>query len=149
MKSQRNVRNYDRRDNGKRKTKIESKNFSKPFSNFYAGITEVYEMSCYLKELFENVVEPADVYKKLAEIASDYTPNIESRENMLWEVHISGNRCHLKTNNFIGFGWQIRTVKEGEVYNSTYTFMINVIGSNPELEAQLAENYWEQNTNTK
>ena len=124
--------------NKKRKTVQKFSKTSNDFVATWESLINILPPS--IQSLFSDTfATPYDVTKRMAEISLIFTPDLISRENVLWEFKISADKVLIKTDKFISFGWTIKSEKNTEgTYNITYIFEIYVIGNDDfELERKI------------
>ena len=137
MKNNKNVNNN--KNTKKQYTQKEKKptmeiiTFEKEFDDFGKGIKEMCEAHPYIRSIFEdayydtednpvpvenlNIDEVADLMFK--EFDSNF-PLINSNTER-YSINMSANRCMLKTDKFIAFGYKFKYNNTGEVYDIVMT----------------------------
>lgn len=135
-----------------KKSNIETITFRKRFDSFTEAIDDMRRSNLVIDECIgteENGVE--SVYGALVDLASKYTPNPATRENMHWEFQISAKKVSIKTGKFVSFGWNIlstkNTTEDKTVYENSYNCRITLFGNNQAIAIKLLEdNGWVADT---
>lgn len=149
------MKKFNNRPIGKKKP-INTVTFKKSFKSFSEAINDMKNsnevVAKYLNTEEENpTVE--NVYKQICLLANDYMPNLTKRENMHWEFRISGNRIFVKTDEFVSFGWIVKSTKvdtdDKSIYENIYNCTITIIGNNPDAIEVLESNGWEKEEEKK
>lgn len=128
------------------KKKIEMAKYTKSFTEFKEGFETLADMHEKLADLFDQM--PNDIAESNAmiiDILRAHRPNKETRENMLWEFHVSANATYVKTDFYIGFGYKpiIGKIQDQDVKN--FVFSIDVYGDRQQdLIDRLEETGWEK-----
>lgn len=117
-----------------KKAPISSRKFVKSFTDFFDGIESIKSASLTVFDLLaeyqtDNVASKAvedltkdDIIETIMNIAVNHMPLPVEKKNILWEFTIAGNRCMIKTDKFVSFGWQTRIISGNEV--NTFTMVV-------------------------
>lgn len=111
--------------------KIEVVTYSKTFTSFFDGMEEMTLCSnvvdYFLSEFGSDYRYIDAAIGAVAHMAAEYTPNPVSKENIHFDFKISKNACRVKTNKFIGFGWNSKLTEDKSA--AIYTFFVDVYGT--------------------
>ena len=124
------------------KRKMSVTRFELKRESFLSGMTLVLSN---LPEKISNLFRGSEyshveMTRKIVDVLTGHVPNFETRENVLWEFKISANKVTVKTDEYCGFGWVTRSIKDETALNGfrlDYTFYINVFGDNFAMETKL------------
>lgn len=137
-----------------KRTKINTTHYRKQFKSFSTAILEAVNCCPALSKFLgvsadtpQNQISIESVYKKIVELAQEHMPNITKRENMLWEFQISANKVSIKTNDYISFGWGIKSDRvesdDNTTFQNIYNFRITLFGDYSEdVINNLRNNGW-------
>jgi len=135
------------------KPKIEQARYSKTFDSFDAGITEMANLISTIKDLFaayglnieETEVTIDDGLKAVLSIFTDNMPCIEEHKNFHYDLSMSANKCSIKTDKYLAFGWRVKPNRlPDNTIELKYIFHIIVFGTQEELVGELVKAGWEQ-----
>lgn len=86
--------------------------YEKYVTNFEEGINELAKLHPYIAEVMQfnegEEVNPYYASSCMFNAFNNNYPDIEFGKNALWALNISANRCILKTNHKITFGWRLK-----------------------------------------
>ena len=123
--------------------------YSKSYVNFEDGIKELCSTNSKIFNIFKDHTgsivghtSAAEVYKRISELMSENLPNPDTRENTLWEFKVSAANVHVKTNQFLSFGWKFKPVatKEG----LSVTFFVTIFGKSEKEVEELIKHGFEE-----
>ena len=123
--------------------------YSKSYVNFEDGIKELCGTNSKIFNIFKDHTgsivghtSAAEVYKRISELMSENLPNPDTRENTLWEFKVSAANVHVKTNQFLSFGWKFKPVatKEG----LCVTFFVTIFGKSEKEVEELIKHGFEE-----
>lgn len=105
------------KDNAKKVEKPKPIVFIKEVSTFKDAIMELKSIPGAMQQLIDNIKmdEPTEkdaliaAQKEVVLLFSKNMPDITERLNVFWQLTLSSNRCFLKTEKYIGFGWDLKT----------------------------------------
>lgn len=129
----------------KKRKSVTSVTYVKSFDSFEEAITDMIannDIVYSILSLSEDDITEEEVYNKICSLPTKYTPNPVTRENILWEYTISANRVSIKTDQFIAFGWNIRSRKVDDHFESTYYCKITIFGNNAMAKKALEDADW-------
>lgn len=134
------------------KVKIEQKKYIKTFDSFSDGMNALLNSSSDIEDILSKVNESDRIFDiegaKMAilDIFVNNMPSLNRRENLHYDISMSANKCSIKTDRFVSFGWYIK--RNGKNYE--YIFHITVFGTNnDQLVEVLLDNGWEVDTYKK
>ncbi len=92
------------------------------------GIKAIMDIDDTIHDILSRNEDP---YKAIGNALVEHMPSATSKDNILWEYHISANKIFVKTDNFISFGWSGRTIKDQETgkYMKIYNFFLIIYGA--------------------
>jgi hypothetical protein len=132
--------------------KISSVTYKKSYPTFKEGLSDICDINKKVADIFTNIdfdkdsiIE--DVYGTVVDLAAENCPNPETRENTLWQFSISANSVNIKTNQFLGIGWNIKTVPDKE--GNTVTIYVTIFGNGKKEIDDLVENGYKENINVR
>lgn len=143
--------------NVKRREQIKQVRYVKTYKTFGEGMNEVVQLSEKVRNLLEDIKyqdgeDPIqireidynsikDVKEALLLLMDIYLPSLEERKNIHFDLSMSANKCSLKTDRYISFGWFIK--RRADNYNTfEYVFHIILFGEKEDLSPSLLENGW-------
>lgn len=100
----------------KRTEKPKPITFVKEINSFNDAIMELKSIPGVMSQLTDNIIidESSEkntlsaAQKEMVLLFSKNMPDITERVNVFWQLTLSSNRCLLKTEKFIGFGWDLK-----------------------------------------
>lgn len=133
MSNKKNNFKQNQNDNFKNKMKNISKEmksafkittYTKEFESFEDGINEMCDISTYINTIFsgESVSTPTEASKVLYDLVAENFPDVTEGKNMFWSINMAANKCVVKTNSYISFGWTLKykrnpETKQNEISN--------------------------------
>jgi hypothetical protein len=135
------------------KPKIEQTKYVKTFDTFSAGVDAMVGSSPAIDELLSNnglvfdgklgfTVDNA--MQAMLNIFTKNMPSFSERKNIHYDLSISANKCSIKTDKFVSFGWYIKTNWKDGVPESSYIFHVIIFGENEDLVNSLLDTGWEE-----
>lgn len=133
-----------------KRQRISSKRYVKTFTNFDEGaeaICQNKDIEYFLKGV------PVDIDSALSvivDLAFEFRPIIAEKKDLLWEFQISANKVYVKTNKYVSFGWNVKSVRTENGYNTEYIFNVVLYGdNNSEFESYLLDTGWTEDVKEK
>ena len=123
-------------DNSKtKKKKIELKVYHKKVDTIYDAVNEFKCIPGIIEDTFARLdlaesIDTCDVLNEMVLMFKEHLPYIEEGVNSFWQLNVSGDRCFMKTNRFIGFGWIINKKWNGNKFDIT-SISLTVTSYNP------------------
>lgn len=133
-----------------KKEKFQIKTYTKEFETFEEGIKELMDLNPDILSILGTDVpeSPAEAASRMFDCVASNFPNPETGENIFWSINLSANRCVIKTNMFISFGWKLKYTKaaEGEEKNTLtdISMQISLLKENKDLTDNLTELDWKE-----
>lgn len=132
--------------NNRKRQPMKFTNYTKTFYSFDEAINNMIANNDVVADvlLYDGAatMSTADIYNRLCDVAKSHVPNPETRENIHWEFHISANKISVKTDQFVAFGWNIRSRKVQDQYEVTVDSRITIFGENPLAKKTLEDDGW-------
>lgn len=138
----------DEQNNRNSRPRIQQVRYVKIYDNFINGLDAMLDICPVISELFREVNEypPVSIDNAMdimLNIFTNHIPSFDTKNNMHYDISLSANRCSLKTDKFVSFGWYVKTIKSMDSLPDTkFIFHINVFGHNEELVRNLIDNKW-------
>ena len=131
------------------------KSFKKVFDNFEDGIRELQVMYPLFNEILhfseDEAITTDEASSRMLDAFCNNFPSVYS--NQFWSINVSSNRCTLKTNKRITFGWKFSYHKvvspeypDADVELKDIEFIINIFGDNEILEDIIKDYQWDDVT---
>lgn len=132
--------------------KIEQIKYVKRFDNVFDGFSSMMNCSKDINDLTaavnDRVPETVDeAMDMMLSIFTGHMPSYDTKKNMHYDVNLSANKCSLKTDRYISFGWFVKN--DWEQNTTEFIFHVTVFGDKKELIEQLLNNGWEVDTYKK
>jgi hypothetical protein len=119
------------------RAKLDQVKYVKVFDNFKTGMNEMINLSDDVCDLLRDV--PGDwsniegAMDVMLKVFTDHMPSISDRTNMHYDISLSANKCSLKTDKYIAFGWYAKVNRnEDNTISVSYIFHIIVFGDKKE-----------------
>lgn len=131
------------------------KSFKKVFDNFEDGIRELQVMYPLFNEILhfseDEDITTDEASNRMVDAFCNNFPSVYL--NQFWSINVSSNRCTLKTNKRIAFGWKFSYHKvvsteypDTDVELKDIEFIINIFGDNEILEDIIKDYQWDDVT---
>jgi hypothetical protein len=149
------VTNQREKKEFKPKQKIEQTKYIKTFQNFEDGIKEMINFSGDIDDLLRDsayeIYNPDGAMAAVLEVFTSHMPSSITRENLHYDINLSANRCSLKTDRFLSFGWFIKSTRQQDnTYKVEYIFQIITFGERQDALAESLLNAgWVKDTYNK
>lgn len=115
------------------KPRLDQVKYVRTFDSFQAGMNEMINLSDDVCDLLRDVdgdwnnIDGA--MGAMLQVFTDHMPSISDRSNMHYDISLSANKCSLKTDRYIAFGWYAKVNKnEDKSISVNYIFHIIVFG---------------------
>ena len=162
MKKSQNKSNENKKFTGKKPVKSNfSKSterpkvqiFTKKFDTFKDAWKELNKIpsapATLLPAFCENDGNVTAAQNIFMNIFKDNMPNVEEGSNMFWSIGIAANRCYIKTNQYVGFGWDIEYAADKDTkQNVIKSVLLNFVSYNQFKTVNeinyVTENGWEK-----
>lgn len=127
--------------------------FTKKFDTFEEAWKELNKIPSVPAELLPpyceddgNVTAAQNI---LMNIFTDNAPNVDEGSNMFWSISMAANRSYIKTNKYVGFGWDIEyAADKDKKQNVIKSVVLNFVSYNQFKTVNevnhIKENGWEE-----
>lgn len=129
-----------------KKTKKEIRTYKKTFQSFSDGVEELKKISTVAVDIIGNAKNtPEEVSMAMFNAIADNFPTISNNGNVFWSINISTNRCIIKTDKKLSFGWKMKYDYDRETRtNSIFDieFIITDFGCSNEISEKALRSGW-------
>lgn len=110
---------------------------------FHEDVNDIFKCNHPDDPESHTYLEVQEAVKLALDFINTNTPDLLDKKNIHCSLNLTSNKCMIKTENFVSFGWEIfYTVEKGKAVIDYTTFTFVILNGNEELANTFVNSGW-------